>query len=312
VVFTTYVGRIHAVNGASLAAKRGESVGIVGETGCGKSTVGFAIVRLLEGTGRVVQGQVFLEGENLLDKDEREMREIRKKRISLIFQDPTSSLNPVQTIGAQLSEALIASKNLPKDQAAARTIALLSTLGIPDPAAFVGHYPHEISGGMRQRVMIAIALSKDPALLIADEPTSNLDVTIQAQILDILRRMKEEMGMTILLITHDMGVVAQTCDKVAVMYAGAVVEFGEVRRVFSRSMHPYTRGLLKVANLVGEKTRLENIPGLVPDLAVLPIGCLYSSRCPLAKDACLKFRPELVDLGDGHFVACPVTSARNT
>jgi oligopeptide/dipeptide ABC transporter ATP-binding protein len=279
-------------------------VGVVGETGCGKSTVGFATVGLLESTGKVVQGKILLEGENLLDKTRDELREIRRKKVSLVFQDPTASLNPVHTIGNQLTEAVMLARNATKKEALEASAKLLSMLGIPDPTKFVRQYPHELSGGMRQRVMIAIALSKNPVLLIADEPTSNLDVTIQAQILDLIKELKEETGMTVLLITHDMGVVAQTCDKVAVMYAGEVVEFGDVGKIFRNPMHPYTRGLLKVANLVGEKTRLQSIFGTVPSLINLPKGCLFSSRCPLARDVCSKARPDLVRLDVEHFVAC--------
>lgn len=306
VIFATYLGTVHAVNGAYLTVKTGEAVGLVGETGCGKSTLGFAIVRLLESTGRITQGKILFDGENLLEKSDSEMREIRRNKISLIFQDPTASLNPVYTAGDQIAEAIMLSKGLKGKEALKEAVEILSLLGIPDPTKVVKQYPHELSGGMRQRVMIAIALSKNPVLLIADEPTSNLDVTIQAQILDLMTDLKEKTGTGVLLITHDMGIVAQTCSKVAVMYAGQVVEFGGVKEVFKEPVHPYTRGLLKVANLVGEKTRLESIPGTIPSLISLPKGCLFSSRCQLAQSECFKVRPNLIEAGLGRLVACPV------
>jgi len=307
VTYTTYLGSTHAVNDTCLNVKPKEAVGLVGETGCGKSTVGFAIPRLLDPSARITGGEILFEGENLLEKNNEDLREIRRKKISLIFQDPTAALNPVYRIGDQITEALMYSNELTRKEAHDRSLEILSQLGIPSASRIDKRYPHELSGGMRQRVTIAIALSKNPDLLIADEPTSNLDVTIQAQILDLISDLKSKTGMSVLIITHDMGVIAEACDEVGVMYAGQIVEFGSVGEIFRTPMHPYTRGLIKVANLVGEKVRLEPIPGTVPDLRNLPIGCLFSQRCPLVEDSCLKKRPELIDIEHGHLVACPVT-----
>lgn len=304
VAFTTYRGMVHAVNGVYLHIHPEEIVGLVGETGCGKSTVGLSIVQLLGGNGKITKGKIIFEGEDLLGKTESQMRDIRRKKISLIFQDPTAALNPVFTIGDQITEAIIASEGLRKKEAYKEAIELLSLLGIPDSASVVKQYPHELSGGMKQRVMIAIALSKNPTLLIADEPTSNLDVTIQAQILDLMMSIKEKTRMAILFITHDMGVVAQTCNKVAVMYAGQVIEFGNVRQIFKEPQHPYTQGLLRVANLTGEKARLKPIPGTVPTLIRLPKGCLFSSRCPNVSAKCTEFSPKLIEINHEHYVAC--------
>ena len=252
----------------------------------------------------------YLWGRNLLEKKDEDLREIRRKKISLIFQDPTAALNPVYRIGDQITEALKYSSELTGKEAHDRSVEILSQLGIPSASQIDKRYPHELSGGMRQRVMIAIALSKNPDLLIADEPTSNLDVTIQAQILDLISDLKSKTGMSVLIITHDMGVIAEACDEVGVMYAGQIVEFGSVGEIFRNPLHPYARGLIKVANLVGEKVRLEPIPGTVPDLRNLPIGCLFSQRCPFVETTCLEKRPELIDMERGHLVACPTTRQR--
>jgi len=304
VIFKTYLGTVHALNGAYLEVGKGESVGLVGETGCGKSTLGLSIVRLLDESAKIVRGKIVFNGESILEKSSEEMREIRRKYISLIFQDPTAALNPVYKIGDQIVEALQMSKGLKRVEALEEGSKILSMLGIPDSRKVMEQYPHELSGGMRQRVMIAIALSKNPLLLIADEPTSNLDVTIQAQILELISDLRKNTQMSLLLITHDMGIVAQVCEKVAVMYAGQVIEFGKVRDVFKNPLHPYTQGLLKVANLVGEKTRLESIPGTIPDLRNLPPGCLFASRCPYSFDKCLRSRPSNIMLDGKRSVAC--------
>jgi len=304
VEFRTYLGTVHAVNGAYLTVNAGECVGLVGETGCGKSTLGFSIVRLLDEAARIVEGKIIFKGEPILEKKEEELREIRRKDISLIFQDPTAALNPVYTIGDQIVEALILSREMTKSDAVEEAAGILASLGIPDPRKVMLQYPHELSGGMRQRVMIAVALSKKPSLLIADEPTSNLDVTVQAQILELLSDLRKNTNMSVLLITHDMGVVAQVCDKVGVMYAGQVIEFGTVREIFKNPLHPYTRGLLKVANLVGEKSRLEPISGAIPDLKDLPEGCLFYSRCPKPTPLCQEKRPTMLEARQDHYVAC--------
>jgi len=310
--FKTYLGTVHAVNGAYLTVSTGECVGLVGETGCGKSTLGFSVVRLLDEAARVVDGKIIFKNEPILEKSSDEIRNIRKKEISFIFQDPTAALNPVYTIGDQIVEALLLSRELTKNEAIEEASGILTSLGIPNPKKVMQQYPHELSGGMRQRVMIAIALSKRPSLLIADEPTSNLDVTIQAQILDLLSDLRKNTNMSILLITHDMGVVAQVCDKVAVMYAGQVIEFGTVRDIFKDPLHPYTKGLLKVANLVKEKVRLEPISGTIPDLKNLPKGCLFSSRCPKHDTTCPEERPTMIEVKKGHFVACRKPNTTNS
>ncbi|MCX8188831.1 MAG: ABC transporter ATP-binding protein [Nitrososphaeria archaeon] len=304
VVFKTYLGTVHALNGVYLEVGRGEAVGLVGETGCGKSTLGLSIVRLLDESAEIVRGKIFFNNESILEKSTDEMREIRMKYISLIFQDPTAALNPVYRVGDQIVEALQMSKGLKKVEAIEESAKILSMLGIPESKKVMEQYPHELSGGMRQRVMIAIALSKNPLLLIADEPTSNLDVTIQAQILELISELRRNTRMSLLLITHDMGIVAQVCEKVAVMYAGQVIEFGPVRAVFKNPIHPYTRGLLKVANLIGEKSRLESIQGTIPDLRHLPPGCLFSSRCPHSFSKCVQIRPYSILVDNHRSVAC--------
>ncbi|MEM3385763.1 MAG: ABC transporter ATP-binding protein [Nitrososphaeria archaeon] len=304
IIFRTYLGTVHALNGVYLEVGQGESVGLVGETGCGKSTLGLSIVRLLDESAKITKGRIIFNNESILDKSQEEMREIRRKYISLIFQDPTAALNPVYKIGDQIVEALQMSRSLKKGEAIEEGSKLLSMLGIPESKKVMEQYPHELSGGMRQRVMIAIALSKSPLLLIADEPTSNLDVTIQAQILELISELRKNTKMSLLLITHDMGIVAQVCEKVAVMYAGQVIEFGNVRDVFKSPLHPYTKGLLKVANLIGEKSRLESIPGTIPDLRNLPPGCLFSPRCPYKFSKCMQNRPSNIFVDKGRSVAC--------
>lgn len=304
VIYKTYLGTVHALNGVYLEVEKGEMVGVVGETGCGKSTLGLSIVRLLDDSAKIVKGKIVFNGESILEKNPDEIREIRRKHISIIFQDPTAALNPVHKIGNQIVEAIQISKGLKRGEALEESAKILSMLGIPEPRKVMEQYPHELSGGMRQRIMIAMALSKNPLLLIADEPTSNLDVTTQAQILELISELRKNTQMSILLITHDMGIVAQTCEKVAVMYAGQVIEFGRVRDVFKNPLHPYTQGLLKVAKLPGEKTRLESIPGTIPDLRNLPQGCLFAPRCPYSFDKCLRIRPFNTMLNRSRSAAC--------
>jgi len=304
--FYSYRGVVHALNGVYLDVYEGETIGLVGETGCGKSTMALAILRLVPAPGRIVKGEIIFEGEDLLKKSDREMIAIRRKKLSYIFQDPTAALNPVFRVGDQIAEAIMFShEGIKEKEAQEKAVEMLSLVNIPDPAKVARQFPHELSGGMKQRVMIAIALSKNPKLLIADEPTSNLDVTIQAQILDLMMDLKEKTGMSVILITHDMGVVAQTCDKVAIMYAGNIIEFGPIIDVFGNPLHPYTRGLLKTVNLGQEKTsRLSTIPGTVPDLVILPSGCNFHPRCDLKQEICMKNSPEMIEAFPNHFVAC--------
>jgi peptide/nickel transport system ATP-binding protein len=300
VSYPTYRGVIHAVRDVSIDINSSEIMGLIGETGCGKSTLGLAIARLVP--GKIENGEIFFEGEDLLKKNKGDMRTIRGDKISMIFQDPTASLNPVMRVGDQICESIMFARNLGKLQAMEEAVNLLSTVRIADARKVARQYPHELSGGMRQRVMIAIAFSAKSKLLIADEPTSSLDVTIQAEILDLIRVLKKK-GMSVLMITHDLGVIAQISDRVVVMYAGKVVEIGSVVNILKASMHPYVKGLLGSLDL-NRKNRLEVIPGDVPDLTEVPRGCPFYPRCPLRRDICRKKAPELREVESGHLLAC--------
>jgi peptide/nickel transport system ATP-binding protein len=296
-----------AVDGVSFDVKRGRTLGIVGESGCGKSVTAFSIMRLLpQPHGQIVGGQILFEGKDLVRLNEPELHRIRGDRIGMIFQEPLSALNPVHTIGRQLSEVLLLHKQVTKQQALAESVALLGKVGIPSPEIRVGEYPHQLSGGMRQRVVIAMALACNPSLLIADEPTTALDVTIQAQILELMYSLQKELGMAIMLITHDLGVIAQVCDDVVVMYAGQVAEQGPVAEIFRNPTHPYTRGLLaSIPRLTTvRKSRLPTIEGMVPGLDSMPSGCRYQNRCPHAEARCAESKPPLEAVGAGHSVSC--------
>ena len=298
---------LRAVDGVSFEVKRGRTLGIVGESGCGKSVTAFSIMRLLpQPHGRILGGTIQFEGADLVRASEPELHRIRGGRIGMVFQEPLSALNPVQTIGKQLTEVLLLHKKITKAEALAQAVGLLGKVGIPSPEVRVGEYPHQLSGGMRQRVVIAMALSCNPSLLIADEPTTALDVTIQAQILDLMLSLQRELGMAIVLITHDLGVIAQVCDDVVVMYAGQVAEQGTVEAIFRRPMHPYTRGLLaSVPRLTTlRKSRLPTIEGAVPGLNEMPAGCRYQNRCPYAEPRCGAARPPLEAIDDTHAVSC--------
>jgi oligopeptide/dipeptide ABC transporter ATP-binding protein len=296
-----------AVDGVSFEVRRGRTLGIVGESGCGKSVTAFSIMRLLpQPHGRIEGGSIQFEGLDLARAGETELHRIRGGRIGMVFQEPLSALNPVQTIGRQMSEALLLHKEITRRQALEQAVLLLGKVGIPSPEVRIREYPHQLSGGMRQRVVIAMALSCNPSLLIADEPTTALDVTIQAQILDLMLSLQRELGMAIVLITHDLGVIAQACDEVVVMYAGRVAEQGPVDEIFKRPMHPYTRGLLaSIPRLTtARKTRLPTIEGAVPSLAEMPAGCRFQNRCPYAEQRCRDARPPLEEAAGGHFVSC--------
>ncbi|MFO8042578.1 MAG: ABC transporter ATP-binding protein [Alkalispirochaeta sp.] len=298
--FFTDDGEVKAVDGVSFSIKPGETLGIVGESGCGKSVTSLSIMRLLSQPGRVVGGEVRFRGENLLERSEQQMRQLRGKDISMIFQEPMTSLNPVFTVGDQIAEALQIHERLDKRAAWAKAIDMLRLVGIPGPERRAKQHPFELSGGMRQRVMIGMALACNPSLLIADEPTTALDVTIQAQILSLLRGLQENLGLTILLITHDLGVVAQTCDRVAVMYAGRIVESADVHTLFANPRHPYTVGLLNSLPLAGkEEGDLQAIPGSVPSPFAMPTGCRFSPRCPHARALCRGEEPAL-EAADEH------------
>ncbi len=298
-----------AVDDVSFQVEKGKTLGIVGESGCGKSVTSLSIMRLIPNPpGKIYEGEILFNGESLLALSEKKMRSVRGNHISMIFQEPMTSLNPVFTVGDQISEAIkLHMKGLTKSQIHEKTIEMLQLVGIPEPEARINEYPHQLSGGMRQRIMIAMALSCGPELLIADEPTTALDVTIQAQILELINRLQKELGMAVILITHDLGVVAETCDNVAVMYAGKIIEYGSVRDIFHRPKHHYTKGLLNsVPHFDSGKrlTRLETIPGIVPNLSDIPPGCRFQDRCTAVQNDCKDTEPELHEILPGHTVAC--------
>ncbi|MFK7695227.1 ABC transporter ATP-binding protein [Paenibacillus sp. HJGM_3] len=303
--FFTRAGEVQAVRGVSFRIAKGEVVGIVGESGSGKSITAKSILSLLPPPGRVLGGRVLFDGEDLLSKPEKELRRIRGNRIAMIFQDPMTSLNPVRTIGGQLTEVLVRHRKLSQRQAEARAVELLRLVGISSPEARMKQYPHEFSGGMRQRVVIAMALSCEPELLIADEPTTALDVTIQAQILELMKELQQKTETAILLITHDLGVVAQICTRVVVMYGGLVMEEGPVDDIFYNPKHPYTHGLLRSLPRVhkGSRERLVPIEGTPPDLLHPPTGCPFAGRCPHTMDICSE-RPPYFDAGPDHRSLC--------
>ncbi|ROQ93447.1 ABC transporter ATP-binding protein [Desulfosoma caldarium] len=299
-------GVVRAVDGVDLQLHHGETLGIVGESGCGKSVTALSILRLIpKPQGRIAAGRILYAGVDLVSLPESALRRLRGNEISMIFQEPMTSLNPVSTVGFQIQEVLRKHRGLSKKEAAREAVRALSLVGIPDPESRAHYYPHQMSGGMRQRVMIAMALACRPRILIADEPTTALDVTIQAQILDLMRRLKEEIGMAVLLITHDLGVVAETCRRVVVMYAGRVVEEASVEELFSNPAHPYTQGLFaSLPKIAGPRGKLTPIPGTVPSLHRLPQGCAFQDRCSRAKGPCLVDVPPWTELSQGHRVRC--------
>ena len=305
--FFTQDGVVHAVNGISYHVNTGETVAIVGESGSGKSVGVMSLIRLIpQPPGKIVDGEVMFDGQDLLKLKEDELRDIRGNRIAMIFQDPMTSLNPVLTIGRQITEALELHLNLNKEQARKRAVQLLEMVGIPGAESRLDDYPHQFSGGMRQRVMIAMGLSCDPQLLIADEPTTALDVTIQAQIVDLVRRLQDELGMAIIWITHDLGVVAGMADRVLVMYSGFIVEEGNVNDLYAHPRHPYTLGLLRsIPRLdLGRQKRLIPIDGLPPDLLEPPTHCPFAPRCSFVQEKCWQENPTLVEVTPGHKAAC--------
>ncbi len=304
--FFTYEGTVKAVDGISFSINRGETLGLVGESGCGKSVTALSIMRLIpHPPGRIVSGEIYSEGKNLLKYNEKEMRNIRGRKISMIFQEPMTSLDPVFTIGHEIKEAVRLHSSVNKKDARDKTIETLRVVGMPDAEKRINNYPHELSGGMRQRAMIAMALCCNPALLIADEPTTALDVTIQAQILRLINELKDEFDASVLLITHDLGVVAEMCDRVAVMYAGHIVEHTDIDTIFRNPLHPYTKGLNKsIPRLDADVERLETIKGLVPNLLDVPSGCPFHPRCSYRSEKCMKEMPELKDAENNHLVKC--------
>lgn len=304
--FFTHEGTVKAVNGISFKINQGETLGLVGESGCGKSVTALSIMRLIpHPPGKIVSGEIYFEGRNLLELDEKKMRKIRGKKISMIFQEPMTSLDPVFTIGHEIMESIQLHQGLKKKEARQKAIEALKIVGMPDAEKRINHYPHELSGGMRQRAMIAMALSCNPTLLIADEPTTALDVTIQAQILRLINELKEKFGASVMLITHDLGVIAEMCDYVAVMYAGHIIEYTDVDTLFRNPLHPYTKGLNKsIPRLDVETERLDTIRGLVPNLLDLPSGCPFHPRCDFCLKKCIEEMPELIEAEDHHLVRC--------
>lgn len=307
--FYTEDGVVKAVDGVDFYVNEGEVLGLVGESGCGKSVTSLSILRLVSSPGKIEEGEVFFEGRDLMTFDKHEMVEVRGERISMIFQQPQTSLNPVFRIGDQIVEVFQIHSKMDKKEAWAKAVDLLQLVGIPDAERKAKAYPHEMSGGQAQRVMIAMALALNPKLLIADEPTTALDVTIQAQILDLLRHLRKQVNTAVILITHDLGVIAEMADRVAVMYAGRIVEQADVEAVFAEPYHPYTQGLIASVPVLGQlKEELDTIPGNVPNLVNLPPGCRFASRC-LAREkyglqVCTEVEPDLIAVGDSHQVRC--------
>jgi len=327
--FYTYAGVVKALDGISFEVHKGEAFGLVGETGCGKSVTAASILRLVDKPGRIVSGDVFFEGKNLMELSENEMRKVRGGEITIVFQDPMTYLNPVLKIGDQIAETILehqdltaealkigvtesreASSNKPsrktlKKVALGRVEKALKTVKMPNPETVIDQHPHELSGGMRQRVMIAMAISCNPRLLILDEATTFLDVTIQRQILELVKDLKDSLGCTLMIITHDMGIIAEMCDRVAVMYAGTIVECAETKNVFNKPIHPYTKGLLNAIPQPTEDLKtLTSIPGSVPGLINPPPGCRFHPRCLESQEICSSLKPELKEVEEGHFVAC--------
>ncbi len=312
-VFDTSEGPAVAVDSVNFTIDRGETLGIVGESGCGKSVTALSIMRLVQTPpGRIAGGTIEFEGRDVLELSEPDMRALRGNDIAMIFQEPMTSLNPVLTVGYQIAEAVQLHRGVGNNEAWDAAVEMLRLVEIPEPGERAGNFPHQLSGGMRQRVMIAIALSCDPKLLIADEPTTALDVTIEAQILDLLGSLRDRLGMAIMLITHDLGVVAQQAERVAVMYAGRIVEEGKVADVFGDPIHPYTKGLLGSLPRIGGPRRLATIPGIVPRLTELPSGCNFRTRCTELIDDCSGIEPELEDYGSGREAACIVARRTRT
>lgn len=303
--FFTDIGTARSVDGVTYSIRRGKTLGVVGESGCGKSVTALSIMGLIpQPPGKIVGGAIRFNGQDLTKLSQEELRQMRGKDIAMIFQEPMTSLNPVYTVGDQITEGILVHEDIGTEAARARAIDLLAKVGIPSPEIRIDEYPHQMSGGMRQRVMIAMSLACSPQLLIADEPTTALDVTIQAQILELMNRLQDEMGMSILLITHDLGVVAETCDDVVVMYAGKVVERADVFTLFERPAHPYTNALFEsLPDLESEPGHLPTIPGMVPSAVDFPEGCRFRDRCSYATEACV-VQPEVTHLGDNHIAAC--------
>jgi len=302
--FFTEAGVVKALDGMSLEVYKGQAVGLVGESGSGKSVTAQSVLRIVPRPGRIVDGSIRFDGEDLLSKSEGDMRKLRGPKMAIVFQDPTTSLNPVYTVEKQLTDILTLHKDLTKEEASKRALALLERVGIPEPEQRLKAYPHELSGGMKQRIAIARALSCEPVLLFADEPTTNLDVTIQAQVLELLKQLQKELNMTMIMITHDMGIIADMTERVTVLYAGKVMEVADTVTLFKSPKHPYTEALMKAVPSVKQTRALEVIPGNIPNLIEPPVGCVFHPRCKYAKDVCMKQEPALEKVTEGHYAAC--------
>jgi peptide/nickel transport system ATP-binding protein len=303
--FFTEAGVVKAVDGISLKVEKGESHGLVGESGSGKSVTALSVLRIVPKPGKIVGGSIFFNGTDLMALSEKEMRRFRGKKMAIVFQDPISSLDPLYTAGRQIVEAIRANdETISKEEAQAQAIRLMEEVGIPEPDKRFYSYPHEMSGGMKQRIAIARAIAQRPELLFADEPTTNLDVTIQAQVLDLMKDLKKSFGMSLILITHDMGIIAEMTNRVTVVYAGQVSETGNTTDIFYSPLHPYTEALLKAVPRVDKRRRLESVPGNVPNLITPPSGCRFHPRCPYAIEKCKQEVPPIEDAGKGRYVAC--------
>jgi len=302
--FYTEAGVVKAVDGISFNIIKGETVGLVGESGSGKTVTALSVLRIVPRPGRIVEGKIEYNGQNLLEKSEDEMRKLRGDELAIIFQDPTSSLNPVYTVESQLSDIIRKHQNISKEEAREKIIDLLTMVGIPEPETRIREYPHQFSGGMKQRVAVARALACEPAILFADEPTTNLDVTIQAQVLDLMKELKKKFGMSLVMITHDMGIVADMTNRVVVLYAGRVCETADTSVLFEKPLHPYTEALLAAVPRLDVKRVLRVIPGNIPNLIRPPTGCRFHPRCSYATENCKKAVPPLEEVEPGHFVAC--------
>ena len=308
--FYTYEGVVKAVNSVSYRLKRGEITGLVGESGSGKSVTAQSIIRLVKAPGRIVEGEVWLDGQDLMSCSEAEMQTVRGRKISMIFQEPRAALNPLFTVGDQISRVIQLREGCSRSVAERHAVEMMRAVEIADPDRRASAYPHELSGGMCQRVMVAMALSANPLLLIADEPTTGLDVTVQAQVLDLIRLRVKSAGSACLFITHDLGVVAELCERVIVMYAGRVVEQGPVAEIFSNPRHPYTQGLIASTLRVDIDKPISTIPGTVPDAVHLPSGCTFHPRCPFAEELCQQEEPQMVEAGRDHTTRCHIVSGR--
>lgn len=302
---------IPVVNGVSFEVHEGEILGIVGESGCGKSVTSLSIMRLINPPGKIAQGEILLGDTDLTKVPANKLHRLRGKDIAMIFQEPMTSLNPLQTIGRQIAEAVLLHSDVTKQQAWEKAVEMLGMVGIASPEKRAKAYPHMLSGGMQQRVMIAMALSMNPHLLIADEPTTALDVTVQAQILELIKKLRDEIGMAIMLITHDLGVISETCERVIVMYAGEIVEQAPIRELFSHPSHPYTQGLIaSVPRMKQTEKLLHTIPGMVPGVQDMPEGCRFAPRCSRAQERCMKEKPPTFAVNDGHYAACWLCAGR--